>query len=62
MIARHGKFEHILGQRGKYNQALEDILANHDDSHLIMDVNVAISGPRYFTLTNHLNVEGERRY
>ena len=62
MITRHGKFEHILGQRGKYNQALEDILADQDENHLIMDVNVAVNGPRYFTPSNHLNAEGEKRY
>ena len=63
MISRYGQNpDRILGQKGRFNRVLEDLLADQDDSHHIMDVNVAINDSRFFTPNNQLNAAGEKRY
>ena len=50
-----------LALKGKFNRILEDRLAD-EQSHYIMDVNMAVNDGQFFTPLNELNGDGRVRY
>ena len=61
MINRHGEFDRALMTQARFNRALEDVLVDKKQQH-IMDVNQAVDSPNYFGPQNMLNGDGMTRY